>query len=186
MKSQHHPARNENNLLVKGGKEATMKSSRTHQQRPRGRVPKPTQYSSTENSLTSSSLGYENEYGQRTHEQIHSLVKKKTQSTKDTKSKNYTREIFNSSDSELGQEEQKVLIIRNSEFGLKKNDMKNNEQDYAEESIKSKDSLSLDRSSSVSTDDMLCKLDGNQPGRASELRSYSEYLDAYDQNQKKK
>ena len=78
---------------------------------------------------------------------------KKAQTTKEIKSKEYVKEIFNSSDTE--------------------------------DSIKIKDSLSLERSSSVRTDDMLCKLEGNQPRRMSELRSYSEYLDAYDQNQNK-
>jgi hypothetical protein len=177
MKSQPYQAKKQNNLSVKGKAEATMKSSRALQQRPRGKVPNPNQYSSTENSLTSSSLDYEKDYGQMTQEQIHNLVKKKTKSTKDIKSNKDEFGIFNSSDSEQSQEEQKFMKIRNSKLGHLTNNTNKFAHDDTEDSIKSNDSIL------VSTDEMFCKKEGNQPGRISELRSYSEYLDAYDQNQ---
>ena len=67
------------------------------------------------------------------------------------------KDIFNSSDSELSQEEQKVMKIRNSELGLKitehqkhlKKGMKNDKHDYAKDYIESTDSVSSDRSNSV-------------------------------------
>ena len=117
-------------------------------------------------------------------------------SVKDVRSSEHEKEIFYSSDSEVGHEERKVVKRNNSKLGQKikgqpkamvRNAKYYEHQDSGfatsrRESSTSRDSSSLDRSSSVSLEDKMYEMETKKLMKMSELRSFPGCLDSVDQN----
>jgi len=207
VKSTRPSSSSRNNVatLPKEKVAGVTRTGRELPQRPTGRLAKPTQTSSKAGSMINISVEAEEERSFRKsnlrNEIVYSKINKKptsvkTASVKDVRSNEHDKEIFYSSDSEVGQEERKVVKRNNSQLGQKMKGqpktMARNAKYFEQpdsgfatsrrESFTSRDSSSLDRSSSVSLEEKIYEMETNKLRQMSELRSYPGHLESVDQN----